>query len=50
MPSAATKDFEPYVDLSQAEIAQIDYQLKEIDELAIDSQLSVEKIRQYMKE
>ncbi|KAF4578243.1 hypothetical protein EYR40_001592 [Pleurotus pulmonarius] len=50
MPSAATKDFEPYVDLSQAQIAQIDYQLKEIDELVIDSQLSVEKIRQYMKE
>lgn len=50
MPSAATNDFEPYVDLSQAQIAQIDYQLKEIDELAIDSQLSVEKIRQYMKE
>lgn len=50
MPSAARNDFEPYADLSQAQIAQIDYQLKEIDELMIDSQLPVEKIRQCMKE
>ncbi|KAF7441362.1 hypothetical protein PC9H_001712 [Pleurotus ostreatus] len=50
MPSAARNGFEPYVDLSQAQIAQIDYQLKEIDELMIDSQLPVEKIRQCMKE